>query len=185
MNPYSSSTKRELLLGAGSSKHRWLGNGSMWSNLTTLDFNSAHAPDVVHDLRQLPYPFHDSSFDELHAYHVLEHLGQQGDFLTFFAQFSEFYRVLKPDGVLYAICPAWNSKWAWGDPGHTRVISRETLIFLSQFEYTQVGKTPLTDYRFCYQADFDVLCDETVGDTYTFALRAVKPSRAQQLGDIT
>lgn len=174
----------ELLLGAGTRRNKVVvvqGAPLEWTNLTTLDFNDDHKPDVVHDLNVFPYPFADNSFDEVHAYEVLEHLGQQGDFKRFFQDFSEIWRILKPDGVLCGTSPAWCSAWAWGDPGHTRVISMQSFIYLRQPEYDQVGRTPMTDYRFCYEADFDVVAAEiTESGTFKYALRAIKPSRIKR-----
>lgn len=169
----------ELLLGSGSNRDKQIpwGDRVGWSGLVTMDFNDAHKPDIVHDLETLPLPVGDESFDEIHAYHVLEHLGKQGDWRFFFAQFSDFWRILKPNGALCVIGPAWNSRWAFGDPGHTRIISRESLIYLSQLEYSQVGKTPMTDYRFAYKADFDTVYANTNADHFGFVLKAVKPPR--------
>lgn len=171
----------ELLAGCGSRRTKLVRTTGReeWSDLVTLDFNGTHNPDVVHDLTVLPYPFADNTFDELHFYDVLEHLGQQGDFRTFFAQFEEFWRILKPAGTLCAISPAPESKWAWGDPGHNRIMSQECLTFLDQTEYTkQVGITPMSDYRFCYRADFQAEHSAVnhIGQ-HTFVLRAIKPSR--------
>lgn len=169
----------ELLLGAGSNRSRqipWEGR-TEWSDLLTVDFNDDHKPDVIHDLEKLPLPFDSDTFEEIHAYHVLEHTGWQGDWRFFFAQFSDFWRMLKPNGVLCVLGPAWNSRWAFGDPGHTRVLSRESLIYLSQPEYSQVGKTPMTDYRFVYREDFDTVYANTNGDHFGFVLKCVKPTR--------
>jgi hypothetical protein len=171
----------ELLLGCGSNRAKklvWQGR-STWSGLVTLDFDESHKPDVVHDLRKLPLPFEDNSADEIHAFEVLEHTGQQGDFEFFFAQWSDFWRVLKPGGVFLGTSPDSTSRWAWGDPGHTRIISAECLAFLSQPNYAQVGKSPMTDYRSIYKADFDLIhshVDET--QTYQYCLQAIKPARA-------
>jgi hypothetical protein len=167
----------QILLGAGSSRIKRLGGSPQWVDLHTLDFNADHKPDTVHDLNVFPYPFEDNSASEIHAYEVVEHLGQQGDFKSFFAFWSEIWRMLKPDGLFLGTSPMWNCAWAWGDPGHTRIISRECLTFLNQPNYAQVGKTPMTDYRFCYQADFDVVHSFDNNGCYEYGLQAIKPSR--------
>jgi hypothetical protein len=174
----------ELLIGCGADRVKRIGieGNNEWTELVTLDFNADHNPDVVHDLNKVPYPFEDNAFDEIHGYEILEHLGTQGDFRTFFDQFSEFWRLLKPNGLLIGTSPHWTSKWIWGDPGHTRVISLEVLTFLSQACYTeQIGKTTMTDYRFIYKADFDLIHSSETGPpdnrNYRYVLRAIKPSR--------
>jgi SAM-dependent methyltransferase len=97
----------------------------------------------------LPYPFPDNEFDEIHAYEVLEHTGMQGDYHFFFAQFAELWRILRPDGFLCATVPMWDSVWAWADPGHTRVISKDTLSFLCPEHYEQLTDetSASSDYR--------------------------------------
>jgi SAM-dependent methyltransferase len=174
--------KRELLIGCGSKHTKVLtinGTGE-WSNLTTLDYNADHKPDVVWDLMQFPYPFEADAFDEIHAYEVLEHTGAQGDYKFFFKQFSELWRILKPGGILAATCPSRHSPWAWGDPSHTRVLQQEHLTFLDQSQYaTQVGKTSMSDFRYIYKADFNAVYIKENQDSFAFALQAVKPSRIE------
>jgi len=173
----------ELLIGAGSTRDkRIFSHGrERWEGLVTLDINVDHQPDVVWDLTRLPLPFEDNQFDEIHAYEVLEHTGTQGDYRFFFAQFSEFWRILKPDGRLFGTCPHWKSVWAWGDPSHTRVIQKEQFMFLSQQEYkNEVGKTPMSDFRYIYEADFEVEMAQETEVHLLFALRAVKPSRIRE-----
>ena len=87
--------KKELLIGCGSNHEKKIVYDGIndWSNLITLDYNKDHNPDICWDLLSLPLPFKDQEFDEIHAYEVLEHLGQQGDYKLFFAQFSEFWRL--------------------------------------------------------------------------------------------
>ena len=64
------------------------------------------------------------------------------------------------------------------DPGHTRVMGPEMLIYLDQRQYDQVGKSPMTDYRFCYSADFEVEHDRVdIDRNFEWIMRAVKPSR--------
>lgn len=170
----------ELLLGCGSSRVKKLSHPDRreWNGLVTLDFHPAHKPDVLHDMRLLPLPFPDSSFEEIHAYDTMEHVGAQGDWRFFFNQWSDIWRILQPDGLFFGRSPHWSSPWSWMDPGHTRAMGPEMLIFLDQTQYAQVGRTPMTDYRFCYKADFDVVhtrIDEN--RDFEWIMRAVKPAR--------
>lgn len=169
--------RTELLIGCGSehTKRVWLEDAKEWQFLTTLDINPAHKPDVVHDLTTFPYPFADNTFDEIHAYEVLEHTGQQGDYKFFFQQFNELYRILKPGGHIFATTPAVNSRWAWGDPSHTRIFPLEYLVFLSLAEYeNQVGVTAMSDFRYLMSCNFATAYAKTNKDQNTFVLRAIK-----------
>ncbi len=148
----------ELLLGCGRDRRKLLSpkdSGNEWKNLYTLDIDPTLNPDYVHDLNILPLPFNDCSFDEVHAYEVLEHVGRQGDYVAFFALFTELHRILKDGGSIFASVPCWDSEWAWGDPGHTRVITPGMLQFLEQKRYG-VENNPMTDYRHIYKVDFEV-----------------------------
>lgn len=168
----------ELLIGCGNDRRKKIKGEKLaeeWTELVTLDWDASCKPDVVHDLNITPYPFADNTFDEIHAYEVLEHVGRQGDFRFFFRQFEEFWRILKPGGYFVATVPLWDSKWAWGDPGHTRVINDGSLVFLSQKEYElQVGKTAMTDYRHCYKADFEIMATVEQNEMFGFVLKAIK-----------
>src|SRR3954466_4459436 len=151
---------RELLLGSGNRLEKQIhfeGVPKTFQNLTRLDIDPDCKPDVLWDLNNLPLPFADNSFDEIHAIDILEHTGQQGDWKFFFAQFSEFYRILKPGGYICGACPAWDSPWLWGDPGHSRLISKHSFIFLDQEAYQQIGSTPMTDYRHVWKGDFQTV----------------------------
>lgn len=169
--------KKELLIGCGSNLKKKLyepGN-EKWNNLTTLDINADHKPDVVWDLCSFPLPFSDNTFSEIHAYEVLEHTGSQGDYKFFFSQFSEFHRILVPNGKIYATVPAPSSPWAFGDPSHTRLFCKEWLIFLSQDTYKQqVGVTSISDFRNIYKADFEICVAEERSDTLYFIIEAIK-----------
>jgi len=168
----------------------------LWrGQLETLDNVPECRPDLVCDLRRIPWsavraidavdtdycdlcPLSDSAYDEVHAYEVLEHLGRQGDYRSFFETFTEIWRVLKPGGYLCATVPSRYSQWLWGDPGHTRVILPCSLVFLHQPNYeAQQGKTSMSDYRRHYRADFDLVGSVDNHETHMFVLQAVKPSR--------
>ena len=173
----------EGLFGCGKSREKKVsfeGIPKEWSkDLITLDWDETNAPDVVHDLNIIPYPFDDDYFDEIHLYEVLEHCGTQGDFRFFFDQFSELHRIMKHGAYLVGTCPSWAGPWAWGDPGHTRIISQESLIFLSQEQYKiqidQEGRA-MTDYRGLYEADFELVSKHEDEDSpnWAFVLKAVK-----------
>lgn len=168
---------RELLIGCGSRIHKDLASDpkdSSFRNVTTLDINPDHKPDVVHDLREHPLPFDNNTFDEIHAYEVLEHLAYQGDYEYFFAEWNEYWRILKPNGLFFGTVPARNSIWAWGDPSHKRIISAENFIFLSQDEYeAQVGATAISDFRYLYHGHFDVEFSKiTPAGQFLFVLKA-------------
>ena len=70
--------------------------------------------DVVHDLNIVPYPFKDDYVDEIHAYHILEHLDSPMEKL------EEFHRILKPRGVLHLRVPYFSSMGAFLDITHKR-----------------------------------------------------------------
>jgi len=172
---------RELLLGCGSARDKrikWNEVPQEWQNLTTHDIDPDSGADVVHDLNVLPYPWADNSFDEIAAYEVLEHCGSQGDAKFFFAQFAEFYRILKPGGHMACTVPAWDSQVAWGMPDHRRVITEGSLAILDHRYYYDLGKpTGLgkADYRKQLGAtNFQTVAHKMEGDSFGFVLRAVK-----------
>lgn len=167
----------ELLLGCGASRAKklYIDNRDQWNTLVTVDFNETHIPDVVWNLEKIPLPFADNSADEIHLYEVLEHTGAQGDFQFFFKQFEDFWRILKPGGFIFATVPRWDSMWALGDPSHKRVISAGSLVFLQQAQYNaQAGKTAISDFRWCYNADFELIHTGNNGESFEFVLRAIK-----------
>jgi len=171
----------ELLIGCGNRRKKMFGIPDVtpedWTELVTLDIDEdlKPAPDVIWDLNNLPLPFDDDMFDEIHAYEVLEHTGTQGDWRFFFNQFYEFWRILKPGGLFFGTTPMWDGIWAWGDPGHRRIISSGTLVFLSHKEYKiQVGNGAMTDYRKYWDGDFELFAAKEEGETFGFVLKAIK-----------
>ncbi len=168
---------RELLIGCGNSRDKRIsfeGVPKEFQNVTTLDIRPQAEPDVVWDLNVLPYPFEDNTFDEIHAYECLEHCGKQGDAEFFFAQFYEFWRILKPNGYMCGTVPMWDSMWAWGDPSHTRIITGGSLSYLDQEHYEQqYGKTSTSDFRHIWKGNFQVTVQESEHQL-GFAMKAIK-----------
>ncbi len=167
----------ELLIGSGFNHSRRIsltGGMQEWTKLVTLDINPDCNPNIVHDLEQIPYPIPSNSFDEIHAYEVLEHVGKQGDWKFFFAQFDEFARILKPDGMLFATSPA-SGPWLWGDPGHTRYMGSEVYLFLDRSIYEQqLGATAMTDYRRCFTSSWRRRIVEENNGTVIVVLQNIK-----------
>lgn len=165
---------KSLLVGCGNSRERRVKFDQVpdeWEELVTLDIQPP--ADVIHDLNVLPYPFADESFDEICAYEVLEHCGSQGDWKFFFAQFSEFHRILKKGGWFSGTVPMWTSPWAYGDPSHTRVIPKEMLSFLAQSHYDQVGTTPCTDFRSVWKGNLVLKGLKEEEHTLSFVLQKI------------
>jgi len=77
-----------------------------------LDWQPLTAPDISHDLNQLPYPFEENVFDLVEAYHVLEHLDKP------FAVMGELHRILKPDAELHIKVPHFSRGFTHAEHMH-------------------------------------------------------------------
>lgn len=189
----------ELLLGCGFARQKLLGppgDNLQWKCVVTLDINPKCRPDILcdlngwtidsdectgHGLNYITLPITapsiiESSFDEVHAYEVLEHLGSQGDAVSFFNTFSNIHRVLKPGGHLFATVPSRYSPWLWGDPSHRRAILKESLIFLDQAQVTANRKagSPMSDFSDLWTRNFRIISSTDNHSFHMFCLRAIK-----------
>jgi hypothetical protein len=166
---------KQLLLGCGNSRAKHMHAGqSEWSDLVTVDIDPDCGADIIHDLGTLPYPFDDAEFDEIHAYEVLEHVGTQGDWRFFFAQFSELHRILCGKGYVFISVPSLQSEWLWGDPGHTRALPLAAFSWLAQAHYEQVGKTACTDYRHAWRGNLVTQAHSDDGSSLRLVLQKVE-----------
>jgi len=80
----------KLNLGCGSKK---------LEGYINADIEPSVNPDMIIDLDKFPYPFKDSSIDEVYMEHSLEHVKYLKETL------KEIYRILKPDGILKLMIP--------------------------------------------------------------------------------
>lgn len=116
--------------------------GAGWRPLKgyiNLDVASLPGIDIVHDLTTYPYPFEDSSFDEVCAFDVLEHLDD------YIKAIREIHRILKPGGKLRIVVPHWNSNGVTFDPTHRHGFGWTT------FEYFCEGYRPEFHYYFDFK----------------------------------
>jgi len=115
------------------------------------------------DLLKFPWPWKDSSVDELHCSHFIEHIpmeylsigGRRKD--LFFAFFDECWRVLKKDAKLTVICPNARSNRAFQDPTHRRFIVAETFLYLHR-PWRESQKLD----HYAVDCNFHVQCDPIV-----------------------
>lgn len=166
---------KALLLGAGNSRQKQIVHNltplKEFDELVTLDIDPDCGADIEWDLDYFPYPIEDDDFDEIHAYEILEHCGFQGDERYFFRQFNEFHRILRDGGLFCGSVPHYQSIWAFGDPGHTRVLPPCVFNFLQKSYYDEVGKTPLADYRHLIKGYWEGIGIEEKNDRVFFLLR--------------
>ena len=92
------------------------------------------------------WPWEDSSVDEAHCSHVLEHLTNLDDKWERIHFFNELYRVLKPGAGCQLIFPHWASQRFYGDPTHKEVFSEFGFYYLSK-EWRKVN-APHADSEF-------------------------------------
>ncbi len=91
-----------------------------------VDLTKDTNPDVVHDLNVRPWPFDASSFDEVHAYDVIEHLD---DVLK---TVEEVHRVSRPGAIVHVIVPHFSSDGAFTDPTHRQYFGARTFDYMTE-----------------------------------------------------
>ena len=88
-----------------------------------IDVNPRTKADVVHDLNAFPYPFADSSFDEVYADNVIEHLAEPVRVM------EELHRITKGDAHVKVIVPYFRSLWAYIDPTHRHFFTVDSFTY--------------------------------------------------------
>ena len=114
-----------------------------------VDIAKGKDVDLVWDLEKFPWPFPDSSVDEVVCNHYVEHTK---DLISFM---NELHRVMVPGGQALIRAPYYNSIRAWQDPTHTRAISEATFLYYNQgwLKQNKLDHYPITadfDYSFGY-----------------------------------
>ncbi|MFC1706273.1 methyltransferase domain-containing protein [Planctomycetota bacterium] len=141
------SEPRRLNLGCGT---------ALRSGYVNLDVLELPGVDVVHDLRVLPWPFEDDSFEEVFAFHVLEHLPDTVKVM------EEIWRILAPDGILDAEVPHARSVGFLSDPTHAARFTEKTFNYFTE----ESPERPESSYNFYSHARFEIVSLERLSVRY-------------------
>jgi len=135
--------KKKLDLGCGNRKRE---------GMVGLDVNPRTDADIIHDLNIFPYPFEDSTFDEIYADNVLEHLENPLKVM------EELHRISKPDALIIIKVPYFRSRYAFLDPTHRHFFTVES------FTYFQPGHPHhvLFNYSECMFETTKIVFDENL-----------------------
>lgn len=107
--------KRILDIGCGPYKIKWA---------TWLDSIKMKWVDIVHNLEKYPYPIKDSTFDEIHGQHIIEHIK---DLIPFM---QELCRIAKPWArIIFRAPHASCSYSSRSDPTHIRPFTTQTFKY--------------------------------------------------------
>jgi SAM-dependent methyltransferase len=82
------------------------------ADAVNLDISDRVGADVVHDLNFTPWPFADSTFDEVQAFDVLEHLNDVVRAL------EEIHRISRHGATVHVTIPHFSSANAFTDVTH-------------------------------------------------------------------
>lgn len=77
-----------------------------------IDHNPRSRADVLVELDRFPYPFRDSSFDEVRAIHLIEHVADV------IRTLEEFHRITRPGGRVILSTPHYTDFSSFCDPTH-------------------------------------------------------------------
>ncbi len=109
---------------------------------TGVDHVKTQATDVVHSLDAFPYPFEESSVDEILMDNVLEHL------VDVVKVMEELHRLLKPGGLLKINVPYAKSDGAFKDPTHKHFFTERTFqYFTEDYTYNYYSNARFTTKR--------------------------------------
>ncbi|MEY4454617.1 MAG: hypothetical protein RIQ45_140 [Actinomycetota bacterium] len=76
-------------------------------------------------------PVRENYFDSISAFDVIEHLSREGHPNEFIFFMNEAHRVLKPNGILFCVTPAYPNPTAFQDPTHKNIITENTVYYFT------------------------------------------------------
>jgi hypothetical protein len=138
-------------------------------------------PDVRHDLERFPWPWADSSVEEVRLIHVLEHLGRDPD--VFIGIMKELYRVCRSGARVHIEVPHPRHDDFIGDPTHVRPVTMQMMMLFDRAaceEWQRQGfaNTPLAIY---HDVDFRIVRHTLVPDEHYRTLLEAKRMTFEEL----
>ncbi len=150
------------------------------------------APDVLWNLEETPWPFAESSVDELVAHHVLEHLGQETK--VFFAILKELYRLMRHGGLLEITVPHPHHPTFISDPTHVRAFTGNTFEMMNRAKNLDWAKRNVNITLLALMLDINFVTMEAIQtydapwrkriDDGTLTMEEVREASKTQLGVI-
>lgn len=102
-----------------------------------LDIVNRDGVDAVCDIEMIPMPLGDNKFEEILAYHVLEHIRPW----NFIPLMNDLWRIMKRRGSLCIKTPVPGSWLWWQDPTHYNGIGELTMDYFDpDSEYYDIYK---------------------------------------------
>ena len=140
------------------------GNNKL-DGFVNVDNQAVCSPDMLIDLEVFPWPFENSSIDEIILSHVLEHLGQTNE--IYLKIIKEIYRVSKHQASIFISVPHPRHDDYIIDPTHVRPILPDQFFLFSKSQNEKWKKegcanTPLADYL---DVDFEITDTQWILDT--------------------
>ena len=117
-----------------------------WVN---VDSAADCAPDVLHDLESLPWPWADNSVEAVRFMHSLEHMGREPT--VFLGMMKELYRICRDGAEIEIAVPHPRHDNFIGDPTHVRAITPQLLQLFDrqacdEFKRRGGSNTPFAHY---------------------------------------
>jgi hypothetical protein len=121
-------------------------------------------PDELVDLETFPWPWPDSSAEEILLNHVLEHLGQSPE--AFIGVMQEMWRVCRPGAQVRVHVPDPRHESFIADPTHVRPVTLDTLALFSQAfnRKTMTDGAANTPLGLMHGIDFDISSHDVLFD---------------------
>lgn len=118
-----------------------------------VNVDRSGSPDLKWDLEVIPWPWPDSSVDEILLNHVLEHLGASTQ--TFFGIVKELYRVCKHGAAIHIAVPHPRHDDFITDPTHLRAFTADSFQAYSKARCLEWQRDGAAHSPLAFQLDVD------------------------------